>query len=119
MKHLMEQWRKYLNEDIDVEDIAQELGIELDIYSEPSGILNLSRIVVPKDLRGQGLGSSAMKKIIRYADENDKTIALTPSTDFGGIKSRLIKFYKQFGFIMNKGKNKDYRTRELMIREPQ
>ena len=38
-----------------------------------------------------------------------------PSSDFGGSKSRLIQFYKSFGFKNYKG----YEFRESMIRIPQ
>ena len=117
MKKLLTEWRKYLKESA-FDSIAQELGIELKIYGEDRDIITLSKIVVPEELRGQGMGSKAMKKIIQHADQNNKTIALTPSADFGGNKNRLIKFYKQFGFVMNKGRNKNYETQELMIREP-
>ena len=117
----MENWREFIKEEKipELDSVAQELGIKLSIYSDPSGILTLSKIVVPEVLRGQGLGSIAMEKIVQYADDNDKIIALTPDDAFGGSKARLIKFYKQFGFVMNKGKNKNYSTRELMIRNPQ
>ncbi len=117
MKKLLTEWRKFLKESA-FDSIAQELGIELKIYGEDRDIITLSKIVVPEELRGQGMGSKAMKKIIQHADQNNKTIALTPSADFGGNKNRLIKFYKQFGFVMNKGRNKNYETQELMIREP-
>ena len=89
-----------------------------DIYESGKDILTLSKIIVPEELRGQGMGSTAMKKIIQHADQNNKTIALTPSADYGGNKNKLIKFYKQFGFVMNKGRNKNYETQELMVREP-
>ena len=46
-------------------------------------------------------------------------VALTPSSDFGGNKSRLTEFYKKFGFIENKGKNKRYEISEAMYRDPQ
>ncbi len=117
MKKLLTEWRKYLKEGA-FDSIAQELGIELRIYDSTKDIITLDKIVVPEELRGQGMGSKAMKKIIQHADQNNKTIALTPSADFGGNKNRLIKFYKQFGFVMNKGRNKNYETQELMIREP-
>ena len=117
MKKLLTEWRKYLKEGA-LDSIAQELGIELDIYESGKDILTLSKIIVPKELRGQGMGSTAMKKIIQHADQNNKTIALTPSADYGGNKNKLIKFYKQFGFVMNKGRNKNYETQELMVREP-
>jgi len=117
MKLLLENWRKYLKENA-FDSIAQELGIELNIYDSGKDTITLSKIIVPEELRGQGMGSKAMKKIIQHADQNNKTIVLTPSADFGGNKNRLIKFYKQFGFAMNKGRNKNYETQELMIREP-
>ena len=120
MKLLMEQWRGFLKEGKhpELDAIAQELGIEIKVY-EQGGILTLSKIVVPEELRGQGMGSKAMKKIIQYADDNKNIIALTPDDAFGGSKTRLIKFYKRFGFVMNKGRNKNYSTQELMIRDPQ
>jgi predicted GNAT family acetyltransferase len=117
MKLLLENWREHLKEST-LDSIAQELGIKLDIYESGKDILVLSKIIVPEELRGQGMGSAAMKKIVQYADQNNKTIALTPSADFGGNKNKLIKFYKQFGFVMNRGRNKNYETQELMIREP-
>ena len=59
-----------------------------------------------------------MIKIINYADNKSKMIQLTPSKDFGGTVSRLIKFYKRFGFVENKGKHKDYEISYLMYRLP-
>jgi GNAT superfamily N-acetyltransferase len=122
MKLLLENWQKYITEFKvpELDSVAQDLGIELRIYDdERNNILTLDTIIVPKELRGQGLGSTAMKKIIQYADKSGKIVALTPSDAHGGSKTRLIKFYKQFGFVMNKGRNKNYATRELMIRNPQ
>jgi len=116
MKKLLTEWKRYLKEGT-LDSIASELGIELHI-EERGDMLTLSKIVVPEELRGRGVGSVAMKKIIQYADQGGKTIALTPSSDFGGNKNKLIKFYKKFGFAMNKGRNKNYETQELMVREP-
>lgn len=89
----------------------------LDIY-EKEGSLVLSRIVINDDTRESGIGSKVMSDLVAYADENNKIIALTPSEDFGGVKSRLIKFYKRFGFVPNSGSNKNYEFRDTMIREP-
>ena len=121
MQQLMENWKKFINEGrvAEIDAIGQELGIEIRVYEYPEGILTLSKIVVPEELRDQGIGSKAMERIIKYADDNGKIIALTPDDAFGGSKTRLIKFYKRFGFVMNKGRNKNYSTRELMIRKPQ
>jgi GNAT superfamily N-acetyltransferase len=71
--------------------------------------------VVPKNARGQGIGSQFMKDLTEYADANGKTIILTPSKDFGATSvNRLKDFYKDFGF----SKNKDFRYSESMMREP-
>ena len=59
-----------------------------------------------------------MQDIINYADSNNKTIALTPDTTFGASKTRLKEFYKNLGFVENKGKNKDFRFTETLIRKP-
>jgi len=66
----------------------------------------------------KGEGTKAMKYITEYADAHNKTVILTPSSDFGGNVARLIKFYKRFGFVENKGKNKDYEIFEKMYRIP-
>lgn len=89
----------------------------LDIY-ENRGSLILSRIIVNDECRGQGVGTKIMKDLVDYADHNGQIVALTPSSDFGGSKNRLVQFYKRFGFKMNKGANKDYEFRDTMIRYP-
>ena len=86
--------------------------------SETDTEINLSKIVVPKESRGSGIGTKAMEDLIRYADENKKRIVLTPSKDFGASSvARLVEFYKRFGFVENKGRSRDFSTREAMIRE--
>ena len=89
----------------------------LDIYEKEDSLV-LSRIVINDDARESGIGSKVMTDLVSYADENNKIIALTPSEDFGGLKSRLITFYKRFGFVPNSGRNKNYEFRDTMIREP-
>jgi predicted GNAT family acetyltransferase len=84
--------------------------------SEKNGEINLSKIIVPKEQRGQGIGSKAMQDIVDYADKTNQKIVLTPTNDYGGSKTRLKEFYKRFGFVENKGRNKDFSTRESMIR---
>lgn len=89
--------------------------VSLDLY-EKNNTINLSRIVVPKDIRNSGVGTDVMQDLISYADQTGQKVALTPSSDFGGDVKKLKEFYKQFGFVENKGKNKDFTTRESMIR---
>lgn len=55
-----------------------------------------------------------MNEIVDYCDKTNKTIILTPSDEFGGNKKRLIEFYKRFGFLENKGKNKIFDIFESM-----
>lgn len=84
--------------------------------SENADNIILDKIVVPDELRGSGKGTEFMVNLIADADRKGKSIGLTPSSDFGGNKKRLTEFYKRFGFVENKGKNKDFTVNESMIR---
>lgn len=98
--------------------IKDKYSIDLGLTgSDSSSVLTLQKIIVPDSARGTGVGTQAMNEIIAYADANNKRIALTPSSDFGGNKKRLIDFYKRFGFVENKGKNKDFEISEAMYRD--
>lgn len=98
---------------------AENANVKLDVY-EKNGIVNLSRIVVPKEQRRSGIGSQIMQDLAAYADANNAKMTLSPSTDFGATSvSRLKDFYKKFGFVENKGKNKDFSISETMYRESQ
>jgi GNAT superfamily N-acetyltransferase len=86
---------------------------------EPAGKpATLNKIVVPKEMRGQGIGTQFMQDLAAAADQNGTRVALTPSSDFGGNKARLEQFYKQFGFVPNKGRTKDFEISEGMYRDP-
>lgn len=98
-----------------IESLAAEMRVSLGV-SEGNGRVVLSKIVAEE--RGQGSGSQVMRALADYADATNQQMALTPSGDFGGSVARLRKFYKKFGFVENKGKNKDFGTRETMIRNP-
>lgn len=92
-------------------------GVKLSLIGKGDAV-ELSKIIVPEEQRGQGTGSQVMQRIIDWADQNGKTVALTPSKDFGGTVPRLKSFYKNFGFVENKGRNKDFEISESMYREP-
>ena len=103
----------------DIVKNAENANVKLDI-SNKNGVLNISKIVVPKEQRGSGVGSSIMRQLSDYADATGTRLTLSPSVDFGATSvSRLKDFYKQFGFVENKGRNKDFSTRETMYREAQ
>ena len=92
-------------------------GLDIYVFEGASGFVIISELVVPKELRKEGLGTAFMQDITRWADSAGKDMALTPDTTFGGTSvGRLKKFYKRFGFVENKGRNKDFRVRETMIR---
>lgn len=102
----------------DIQDQWDAAGIRNAMF-EKGGVITLSQIVVPQGERGAGKGTAAMQALVEYADRTGQRIALSPSADFGGNKNRLMEFYKRFGFVENKGRNKDFRVSETMIREPQ
>ncbi len=95
-------------------------GMTLDIsQSDKRKTITLGRIIVPSSGRNQGMGTSAMEDVIAEADRIGYKVILTPSADFGGNVAKLKKFYKRFGFVENKGGNRDFSHREDMYRESQ
>jgi GNAT superfamily N-acetyltransferase len=94
------------------------LGVD-HAMSEGNGTITLSKVVVPPDVRNQGVGSQAMQHLTDYADATGQRIVLSPSKDFGATSmSRLTDFYKGMGFKPNKGRSRDFTTMESMIRDP-
>lgn len=120
VKKIFENWKKFVLKE-NVKSLSSELeklfNVQLSL-SELGDIISLNKIIIPEEQRGTGIGTEVMKRIIDYADENQKIISLTPTEDYGGKKSKLIKFYKKFGFVDNKGKNINYETKDTMIRNP-
>jgi tRNA(Met) C34 N-acetyltransferase TmcA len=102
-KYLREKYEEYLQ--------------DLFIY-ENKGSLRLSSIIIKPEYRNSGVGSKIMSDLVDYADKNGQIIALTPSSDYGGNKNKLIQFYKRFGFKPNKGVHKSYQFMDTMIRYP-
>lgn len=98
-------------------DILKSNFPDLNIgISENASSIILDKVIVPE--RSKGVGTRFMNDLITDADSKGKTIGLTPSSDFGGNKGRLTEFYKRFGFVDNKGKNKDFTISETMIKLP-
>jgi len=104
-----------------VENMKSKYDLE-DLYLyETRGTLRLDTVRVKKENRKKGVGTAFMEDLIKFADDYDMTITLTPATsEYDGTtsKSRLEKFYKRFGFVNNKGRNKDYRISDSMIHRP-
>lgn len=89
----------------------------LDIYENRTS-LKISRIVLKPEARQGGVGTKIMQAIVNYADRNKQIVTLTPSSDFGGNKNRLIQFYKRFGFKHNNDIYKSFEFMDSMIRYP-
>lgn len=122
-RQLTEAYQQLLTEESleAVRNACKIQGVEVDAYisTNKPNTITLSRIVVPKENRGKGLGTTALRALIKFADDNEKTITLTPSTDFGASSvARLRKFYKDFGFVDNSGRNKDFSISDTMYRLP-
>ena len=80
--------------------------------------IKLGKIVVAN--RGNGDGTKFMNDLCEWADKNNKILILSPDTAFGASsRTRLIKFYRRFGFVENKGKHIDFCHNEMMHRKPQ
>ena len=91
--------------------------------SENNDVISVDMIEVEKDNRKQGVGTAVMNDIVSYADANNKTLEALPGLqdDRKGTTSRgrLVNFYKRFGFVENKGRNKDFsRKSGAMYRTP-
>lgn len=97
---------------------AKYPDVKLSVTGNSERGYTLGQIVVPKDQRGAGVGSAVMRDLLETADEQGATVALTPTSDFGGSVSRLREFYRRFGFVPNKGRNADYSISEGMYRLP-
>lgn len=104
----------------DLSDKWNSKGVNLDVYASKDGTkINLSKISVDPKQRNQGIGSQVMNDIIQQADNTNAIVTLSPSVDFGGTSvARLKDFYKEFGFVENKGRNKDFSISETMYRKP-
>jgi GNAT superfamily N-acetyltransferase len=106
------------------EQTKQSLGLRhFNVYVNAQGALELADIEVAKDARQQGIGTKALEALTQFADEHGQRILLTPALKdpkHGTTsRGRLVRFYKRFGFVLNKGRNKDFTTMQGMYRDPQ
>ncbi len=87
-----------------------------------AGDLSLDSLIVARGAQRAGLGSTMMKELTRFADANGLRVVLSPGqrdpVHGTTSRARLVKFYKQFGFVENKGRHKDFSISAGMFREP-
>ena len=94
-------------------EMKRKYGLkQLWLFDNGNNMVDLSAIHVAKSDQKQGAGTGAMNELAEYADKYGLTIVLTPGVRDTGhgttSRSRLVKFYKRFGFIQNKGRKMDF-----------
>ena len=100
-------------------NIESKYNVTLDLYQNKD-FLELDKIIVTEDQRNTGVGSNVMREVIDFANKQGLTITLTPSTSYGATSiDRLKGFYKGLGFVENKGVNKDFTTKQSMLKLPE
>ena len=93
-------------------------GVNVDTsHDNKSGNIRVNQLWVPPDKQGKGIGTRVMKGLGKYADKTNKKITLNQDPD-KGKKAKLAGFYKSHGFEANKGKKRDFSTRDTHIRNP-
>jgi GNAT superfamily N-acetyltransferase len=119
----MKSYKEYLKEDL--YSLEQQLTKDyplksLSIYMYDSSTIKINLVVIIDKYRNEGYGTYVMEDICEYADKYKYNIILTPSQKdaIHGTTSysRLVAFYKRFGFIENTGPKKDYKYMDTMIR---
>jgi len=96
-----------------LERTLQSLYPEIDrvgvYYDHNNNSLFISDLYIKQEYRGKGIGSKIMSSITQFADNLKLPIVLIPESDDDSVSAKqLIDFYKKFGFVVNKGKQKDY-----------
>lgn len=63
-----------------------------------------------------------MQRLIDFADIHQVRLQLSPAKPEDGLgttsRDRLVRFYKRFGFVENKGSNRDPTVLAQMLRRP-
>lgn len=101
--------------DIDVDRLENDIksrysGLDkLGIYMDSrKNSLFLSDLYVKAEFRGTGVGSAVMREIVAFADSKHISIVLIPEPEGRGSMKKLLGFYSKFGFVVNRGKKRDY-----------
>jgi len=99
--------------------LEQKYNLTL-MLSEYKNKLKVHNII--SNEKNKGNGTNAMIEIVNYCNDNNLTLVLSPANkdDAHGTTSRnrLVKFYKRFDLIENKGRNKDFTISESMYKTP-
>lgn len=85
-------------------------GLSLSVFENEYKIY-IQEIKVPHEMQNIGIGTATIKKIQEYATKVGKPVVLHPQP-YPRKKKKLYDFYKNLGFVDNKGRKKDYRLSE-------
>lgn len=91
---------------------AKYPGVDFLVMPNNDGSIELVRLQVPVAYRKTGIGSAVMSDLASWADANQTLVWLQVAKKdpkWGTTsRSRLVKFYRRFGFVENKGKKIRY-----------
>jgi GNAT superfamily N-acetyltransferase len=83
-------------------------------------VVELTWIIVND--RKQGVGTAIMRELCEFADRNAAEISLKTASkgDYAATTSRgrLVRFYKRFGFVVEKPKPAEFTIIPIMNRKP-
>ena len=86
---------------------AEYPGLDLDVWESSNDYIELAMIRLPKEMQSQGIGTKVIREIQDYANQVGKPIVISPQPGRGKKKS-LESFYRNLGFVRNRGRNMDY-----------
>lgn len=93
---------------------AQYPGLSLSVYENEYKVY-ISEIRLKPEMQNQGIGTAVIKRLQEYATKIGKPVVLHPQAD-PRKKQKLDDFYKNLGFVDNKGRKTDYRLTEPFAR---
>ncbi|MBT6051352.1 MAG: hypothetical protein HOG49_31510 [Candidatus Scalindua sp.] len=82
-------------------------GLDLDLWISNVGYVELAVIEVTEG-KNQGVGHKVVEEVKQFAQSIGLPVVLRPSASHGK-KQALERFYKDLGFMHNRGKNIDHR----------
>ena len=109
-------WYRMAQEQNDIQELINfflnkypEIVLRINEYDNK---IKLEKIFIPKELRGQGIGTEIITALKEYSQKVGKPIVLNPEPE-KVKKGALQRFYKRNEFVNNSGRNKDYGLSEL------
>ena len=86
---------------------AKYPGLDLELWESNNGWIELAVIELPKDMRNFGYGTEIVNAVKAYAAQKGLPVILHPNSE-KGKKEALEKFYRNLGFVFNRGRNTDF-----------